>query len=129
MAVNLTMNMTVLDLEKFELCKKQGFVHLDWEEGISELSGEYRHYATLAGKKIVAIVSVVHIVLNPTTGRTKYQIRINFNSKTDFGDLCCHIDNYTILDKNFALIYAQWQVTLIFRLIEENIEKYLETKQ
>lgn len=112
------MNLTSREILQLQNCEKQGFVDIQWQEGISELTGIYSNSAHLRGKKIVVSIFINHIVLNPETKRTKYQISLSFSHKSEIGDILYLTYEHTELELEDALLYAQWQATLIFRLIE-----------
>jgi hypothetical protein len=120
------MNITSGEFGQFQECEKKGFLPLDWEEGLSEITGIYGHYAELVGSKIIVRVFVDHIKLSQQTDRKKYEVRLAFLHKSLFGDILYSNNLHMELELDNALVYAQWQATLIFRLIEGDIESYVK---
>ena len=107
------------ELEQFEACGEKGFIHLDWTEGTDEITGIHAHSAWVLGHKIVLHVSVIHVIINPATLKKKYRISLMFRHKSPTADIRYYNrPDREELDLEWALEYAAWQATLIFRLIE-----------
>jgi hypothetical protein len=123
------MHISGIEVEQFEACQKQGFVHLDWEEGLDEITGNYGHTSVIVGNKIIVRAFVVHKDISPPqTRHKKFEVTVSFVSKkehSEFGEILYATPPHFEYNLECAFLYAQWQATLILRFIEEDIEKYL----
>lgn len=112
------MNINPKEYANFEACKKQGFVSLTWEEGVDEITGLDRHYANVEGNCFVIDVYVDHIQPNTKSSQKKFKISVCFRYFfSDLGQVACKTfsqEEYTI---ESALDFAQWQATLILKLL------------
>jgi len=106
------------EAKQFEACQRNGFIDLQWNEGLDEVSGSYRHCANAIGSKVIVTAGVDHVVLNPESGRKKYVVALSFSHESEIGNIIYSQSPRTEMDLESALTYAQWQATLIFRLIE-----------
>lgn len=106
------------EFKKFNACRERGFIRLQWHESASDLDLRYRHYALANGNKIALQAIIDHIILNADTMRKKFVVRLSFTHKSDCGDALYYSEPHTELDLESALAYAEWQATVVFRLIE-----------
>ncbi len=127
------MNISGNQITQFEAYQQQGFVHLDWEEGLDEITGNYGHSAVMVGNKIVVRAFVVHKHIEPPKIQDEiYEIIVSFISKkeySEFGEVSYATIPHFEYDLESAFLYARWQATVILRLIDGGIEKYLETRK
>jgi hypothetical protein len=112
------MNILASDFRKYEACREQGFIHLDWQEVDDEIVGGHFHSAWVVGKKVVLHVSLEHKSYKLKTQRKIYEVRLGFNFKSELGDDFYLNQPHTEYDLESAMEYGQWHATLIFKFIE-----------
>jgi len=110
--------LTWVEEKKLEACRKKGFVPLEWTEGVDDALGVDMHWATLLGRRILIRAFVNHIVLNPESGRKKYETYLVLIHNGPLGEFLYTSDVRVDMELESALQYAQWQATVAFRLIE-----------
>jgi hypothetical protein len=121
-------NISGIQVIQFEACKKHGFVDLNWEEGLSDLTGDYGHSSVIIGNKIIVRAFVVHKYIEPPKTRDKkYEVKVSFLSKeeyNEFGEALYGTPPHFEYNLECAFLYARWQATVILRLIGDGIEAH-----
>lgn len=116
---NINLTLTWLEATHFNSCREKGFIELQWNECDDNGTGNASHDAWAVGNRISVHAYVEHVVINPATQRRKFIAGLTFV----YGRLTGPFSYtqgwpHTELELDAALLYAQWQATVIFRLIE-----------
>jgi hypothetical protein len=120
------MNITAIEYKQFEECRKQGFVFLNWKEEIDDITGIHCHHAIINGSKITLRTIISHLEPEKEALPKKYEVLVNFHYVSDIGDAWYFSERHIEYEIEAAIKYAQWQATLILRLIEGNIETFFK---
>ena len=111
------MSLNWLEGQKLDRSRRIGFIPLEWREGAEEVTGWYGHHASVACTNSRIDIWVAHVI-TPETMRKKYEVVLIWNYKSDVGDLLLSSSPHIEMDLDSALVYGQWQATVLFRLIE-----------
>jgi hypothetical protein len=116
-------------------CRDVGFIELDWQyKTTNNISGQIEDVAVIRGNQFAIYVSITHKLLSKhisyqDEANSSFKVSISFELATYLGGIQ-YFSPYSDTNYDRAKEYAEWQATLIFRMLS-HLEKtnFLQFRQ